>query len=58
MVNLKTTTTLNEKTKLSAIDSEIVLAIFLMLIVVVLPLAITIWDMGTPIPGYKAQSSD
>lgn len=57
MVNLKTTT-VKEKTKSSAIDSEIVLAIFLMLIVVVLPLAITIWDMGTPIPGYKAQSSD
>jgi len=26
------------------------------LIVVVLPLAITILDIGTPIPGYKTQS--
>ena len=53
MVNIKTTTVKGNK---SAIDSEIVLAIFLMLIIVVLPLAITIWDIGTPIPGYKVQS--
>lgn len=54
MVNLKTSTT--KENKKSAIDSQIVLIIFLMLIVVVLPLAITIWDMGAPIPGYKTQN--
>jgi hypothetical protein len=54
---IKTTTTLKENTKKSPIDSEIVLAIFLMLIVIVVPLAITIWDIGTPIPGYKTSDN-
>jgi len=41
-----------ETKKSSPIDSEIVLVIFLMLIIVVVPLAISIWDLGTPIPGF------
>lgn len=53
MVNINTTKNTSKTNKSSAIDSEVVLAIFLMLIVVVLPLAITIWDLGTPIPGYN-----
>lgn len=43
----------DNKEKKSPIDSEIVLIIFLMLLFVVLPLAITIMDIGTPIPGYN-----
>jgi hypothetical protein len=35
------------------IDSEIFLVIFLMLIIVVLPLAISVWDIGSPVPGFS-----
>jgi hypothetical protein len=42
----------NDKKK-SPIDNEIVLVIFLMLIIIVVPLAITIWDIGTPVPGQS-----
>lgn len=47
----------NEKKQKSGIDSEIVLVIFLMLLIVVLPLAISILDIGAPIPGYTVQSN-
>jgi hypothetical protein len=42
----------NNEKKVSPIDSEIFLVIFLMLLIVVVPLAISIWDIGTPIPGF------
>lgn len=44
------------KEKKKRIDNEIVLVIFLMLLIVVLPLAISILDIGTPIPGYTVQT--
>lgn len=42
-----------KKKSSSAIDSEIVMVIFLMLIIIVVPLAISIWSIGTPIPGFN-----
>ena len=47
----------NKKDKKSGVDSEIVLVIFLMLLIVVIPLAISILDIGTPIPGYTPSQS-
>lgn len=47
----------NGNTKSKGIDSEIVLVIFLMLLIVVLPLTISILDIGTPIPGYTSNQS-
>ena len=46
----------NNIKKKSPVDSEIFLIIFIMLIIVVLPLAISIWDIGSPIPGFTPQS--
>jgi hypothetical protein len=40
-------------TKKSKIDNEIFLIIFVMLVIVIVPLAISIWDIGSPIPGYS-----
>jgi hypothetical protein len=41
-----------ELKKKDPIDSELFVIIFLMLIIIVVPLAISIWDIGTPIPGF------
>jgi hypothetical protein len=38
--------------KKTGVDNEIVMVIFLMLLIVVVPLAISILDIGAPIPGY------
>jgi len=54
--NSKDTPVKKEAKNISAIDRDIILAIFLMLIIVVVPLAISIWDIGTPIPGFTPQS--
>ena len=45
-------TTKNDKVK-KPIDNETLLVIFLMLIIVVLPLAISVWDIGSPVPGFS-----
>jgi len=51
----KSTTKPKSSVKKKSVDnSEIFLIIFLMLIIVVVPLAITIWDIGSPIPGQQA----
>lgn len=42
-----------QSAKNSGVDGEIVMIIFLMLLIVVVPMAISILDIGAPIPGYS-----